>query len=372
MKIVSIVGARPQFIKLAPFCRAVEAVNQSHPGAFEHHIVHTGQHYDEDMSGIFFTEMNIPEPDVDLGVGSASHGKQTGALLAGLEEIFISEQPDVVVIFGDTNSTLAGALAAAKLHIPIAHVEAGLRSRDKAMPEEINRIVSDHVASLNLAPTQQAMDNLALENLAGTSLLTGDIMLDAVRQHSEIAAKRACYERYGLEPQGYVVGTIHRAENTTLDVLPNLIEGLVAIAEMGFKLVVPLHPRTAKMVRDLPQTVRHDNLQLVEPVGYLDMINLLANAQLAITDSGGLQREAYFLNVPCITIRETTEWPETIEGNANVLVGSDKTKLVSAAKAWRERIADGPADFSASVAKQFGDGQAGKIILDELLKHFKP
>ena len=363
MKIASIVGARPQFVKLAPLCRAVEEANETRGAGFQHQIIHTGQHYDDDMSGVFFDEMQIPKPDFDLGVGSKSHAEQTGELLVGLERVYLEEKPDVIVIFGDTNSTLAAALAAAKLHIPIAHVEAGLRSGDRRMPEEINRIVSDHVAALNLAPTEQAMANLAEEGLSNTAVLTGDIMLDAVRQHSAIAASRKTYERYDLEPGQYGIVTVHRAENTMPDKLPSLIQGLVSVADSGVKLLVPLHPRTANVVEAMGGLPEHPGIRWTGPLGYLDMIDALSNAQLAITDSGGVQREAYFLNVPCVTARETTEWPETIAEQANVMVGTDSDKLVAAVGKWTN---GNGYDFRASVERQFGDGTTAFKILDEV------
>ncbi|GAB4416552.1 MAG: UDP-N-acetylglucosamine 2-epimerase (non-hydrolyzing) [Bacteroidia bacterium] len=373
LTLVSIVGARPQFIKLAPLQAAVARYNETRGEQIRHLTIHTGQHYDKDMSDIFFEELEIPHPDYNLGVGSGSHGAQTGKMLKGIEEILLREQPDMLIIFGDTNSTAAGALAAAKIHIPIAHVEAGLRSFNRRMPEEINRIVSDHISDILLAPTPTAVHNLQREGLADKTVMTGDIMYDTVLHYREVAARKSdILNRLGLTDRGYAVATVHRAENTDD---PTKLEALLntfnRIAAEHLPIVFPLHPRTRhRLPRVLPDWRAHERLHLIDPVGYLDMIQLVGHARMAFTDSGGLQKEAFFLNCPCITLRPETEWVETVVAGGNIIVGSDPFKMVEALRHWEDRYAAGEVDFSAAVKPYFGEGCAADVILEAVLRFF--
>ena len=327
MKIVSVVGARPQFIKCAPVSRELRKEH-------EEILVHTGQHYDPEMSDIFFDELAIPHPDYNLGVGSGSHGKQTGEILRRVEDVLLKEKPDLVLVYGDTNSTLAGALAAAKLHIPVAHVEAGLRSFDRTMPEEINRVVTDHIADLLFCPTQTSVDNLAAEGITGGVHLVGDVMADALAYNREIAQRKSrILETLGLAGKAYCVLTVHWAGNT--DNRENLTSIIRAVGEAGVPIVFPVHPRTRKYLQEYGLLLSlPENICLIEPLGYLDMIRLMESAQKILTDSGGMQKEAYMLGVPCITLRENTEWVETVEAGWNVLVGADRDKILNAIKCF--------------------------------------
>ncbi len=346
MKFASIVGARPQFIKLAPVSRALR---QSH----EEILVHTGQHYDDSMSGAFFQELCIPAPDYNLEIGSASHGAQTGRMLAAIEEVLTSEQPDGVIVYGDTNSTLAGALAAVKLNIPVAHVEAGLRSYNRAMPEEINRVLTDHVSSRLFCPTETARGNLEKEGVKDGVLVVGDVMYDALEQMRPLLSQRAdvLLSTLGVTPQSYVLTTIHRASNT--DDPERLRSLLATLEDVAWPVVFPVHPRTrAAMSRYGIGHAR--NVLLLDPVGYLDMLVLERSALKVITDSGGVQREAFILRVPCITLRDETEWLETLEGEWNVLVGGSREQLLEALAApspdGQQRPAFGSGDAALRVA----------------------
>ena len=324
MKAASIVGARPNFVKLAPVSREVRR-------RFDEVIIHTGQHYDYEMDKIFFDDMGIPAPDYHLGIGSGSHGHQTGEMLKKIEEAIMLEKPDVVLVFGDTNSTLAGALAAAKLHINVAHVEAGLRSYDKSMPEEINRVLVDHCSDLLLCPTKTAVENLKIEGIKRNVYLTGDVMVDAQRDCAKIAENKSrILADLDIEPKDYCLATIHRASNTDdPDKFRAIIE---ALEELG-DIVFPCHPRAEKYLRqfglwdDLNRRAR-----VIKPVGYFDMLMLEKNAKKILTDSGGVQKEAYLLGIPCITIRDETEWVETVADGWNVLVGSSREKIVQLAR----------------------------------------
>ena len=355
MKIVSIVGARPQFIKCAPVSARLR---QEH----EEILVHTGQHYDPDMSDIFFEDLQIPRPDYHLDVGSGSHGKQTAAILEKTENVLIKEIPDLVLVYGDTNSTLAGAIAAAKLHIPVAHVEAGLRSFDRTMPEEINRVVTDHVADLLLCPTQTAIDNLAKEGITRGVHLVGDVMVDALRHNVIIAEKKSrIIYQLGLKEGTYFVATVHRPANT--DDRKNLTAIIDAFRESGETVVFPVHPRTRKYLHEyglwdsLPGNIRY-----IDPLGYIDMLHLMKHAKKILTDSGGIQKEAYVLGVPCITMRENTEWIETLTGGWNILVGADKQKILTAL------MTEGRTNADNSV---FGKGDAAERIARVLTKKDK-
>jgi UDP-GlcNAc3NAcA epimerase len=350
MKVVTIVGARPQFIKAAPVSKALREA-----GHYEI-LVHTGQHYDDGMSAVFFRELEMPEPDVNLGVGSGPHGWQTGQMLARVEEVLLAEQPDWVLVYGDTNSTLAGALAACKLHIPLAHVEAGLRSFNREMPEEHNRVLTDHCSDLLFCPTQTAVNNLARQGITKGVHLVGDTMYDAVLQFADIA--RQCstiLEDLKLKSKGYLLATLHRPYNT--DYPERLCGILEAFVEIGEAVVFPIHPRTRQRMAEFglsnPQSAIC-NLQLLEPVGYLDMLMLEQNARLILTDSGGIQKEAYFFRVPCVTLRPETEWVETVAAGWNMVVGVDRERIVEVVNrhVW-------PREIPPAI---FGDGQAAGRI----------
>jgi UDP-N-acetylglucosamine 2-epimerase len=348
MKLLTVVGARPQFVKAAAFSRVVR---QRHTEV----LVHTGQHYDMQMSDVFFDELALPKPDHHLGVGSGSHGAQTGRMLARLEAVMQAERPDAVVIYGDTNSTLAGALAAAKLGIPVAHVEAGLRSFVRDMPEEINRIVADRVSTLLFAPTQTAVDNLAREGITEGVVMTGDIMYDALLTHAPVAAERSTLLRdLALTPGRYVLATIHRAANT--DDPRRLAEIFDALALLREPVIVPLHPRTRAALMGTDIEVEPP-VRIIDPVGYLDMLALEQSARMVLTDSGGVQKEAYLLGVPCVTLRDETEWVETLEGGWNVLAGTNAERILAASR--RARPAGSPPPV-------FGDGHAAEEMVAAL------
>jgi len=322
MKVATIVGARPQFVKAAAFGRVLR---REHTEV----LVHTGQHYDPTLSDVFFQELDLPKPSHHLGVGSGPQGRQTGQMLERLEPVLEKEAPDWVVIFGDANSTLAGGLAASKLHIPLAHVEAGLRSFDRSMPEEINRIVADHTSDLLFAPTQTAMELLQKEGLAKRAHLTGDIMYDSLLQQLPRAEETRIIERLALAPGSYALATVHRAANTDdLDAFGRILDALALLEE---PVVFPMHPR-ARLAIASSDLETSSNVRVIEPVGYLEMLALQRSARLVLTDSGGVQKEAYLLGIPCVTMREETEWPETLAGGWNVLTGSDPARIVSAAQ----------------------------------------
>ncbi len=320
MKILSIIGARPQFIKCAPLSRAIR---KEHTEI----LAHTGQHYDPEMSDIFFKELQIPEPDYNLGVGSNSHGEQTGKILIEIENILLKEKPDLVLVYGDTNSTVAGALAASKLRIKVAHVEAGLRSFDRTMPEEINRVLTDHVSDLLFCPTETAVLNLKNEGITTGVYNVGDVMLDALEYNIKIAEEKiTALEDLGLSPKEYLVATVHRASNT--DSFKNLSSIINAFCDIDIPIVFPVHPRTEKYLKQYGIWDKLcEKVKVIPPLGYLEMLKLMAHSKKILTDSGGVQKEAYMLGVPCITMRENTEWVETVEDGWNVLVGADYEKI---------------------------------------------
>lgn len=352
MKVLTVVGARPQFIKAAPLSRVIRQ-------EAEEILVHTGQHYDKTMSEIFFEELNIPVPEYNLHVGSKSHGAQTGEMLNKVEEVLLKEKPDCVLVYGDTNSTLAGALAAAKLHIPVAHVEAGLRSFNRRMPEEINRVLTDHMSEWLFCPTQTAVQHLATEGITKGVHLCGDVMLDAVKYNSRLAnEKSSILQELGLSAGSYILITLHRAENT--DDPARLREIIGAINELPMPAVLPLHPRTRGKLAQYGLEISNPRVQLIEPVGYLDMLQLEVHANKILTDSGGVQKEAFFAQVPCITMRDETEWTETVTLGTNLLVGADQAKILEAVHQFT-------VDFS-SVEPVFGDGHAAEKILQQLKK----
>jgi UDP-GlcNAc3NAcA epimerase len=354
MRFVSIVGARPQFIKLAPVSRALRRRHSEI-------LIHTGQHYDDAMSGAFFQELCLPTPDYNLGIGSAAHGAQTGRMLQAIEEVLVRERPDGVIVYGDTNSTLAGALAAVKLHIPVAHVEAGLRSFNRAMPEEINRVVTDHVSSRLFCPTVTAEKNLRNEGVNEGVDLVGDVMYDALEEMRPQLSRReeSLLTGLGVSPRSYVLATIHRPSNT--DEPERLRSLLATLDEVEWPVVFPVHPRTRRAMSRYG--IDHSsNVFLLDPVGYLDMLALERSAMKVVTDSGGVQREAFILRVPCITLREETEWLETLEDEWNVLVGSDRKQLIEAL---------GSPPPSGEQRPVFGCGDAAVRIADSL-DHWPP
>lgn len=358
MKIATIIGARPQFIKAATISRAIAMHNRdSSLPVIEEILVHTGQHYDDEMSDIFFRELEIPEPKYNLKFGSGPHGRQTGRMLMAIEEVLLKEKPDWVLIYGDTNSTLAGALAAAKLHIPIAHVEAGLRSFNRLMPEEINRVLADHLSHLLLCPSEVAVKNLATEGITKGVSITGDVMADALQfAVSKASAHSDVLARLALRPLGYLLATVHRAENT--DDNQRLTHILSAFAALSETVVFPAHPRTRKFLQETGYEPP-DNVKVIDPVGYFDIIALEKSARLLLTDSGGMQKEAYWLKVPCITLRDETEWVETVASGWNILTGADRERIIEAVHAFKT-----PSDHPPL----YGNGKAAAHCLKALLE----
>lgn len=354
-KILTIIGARPQFIKASVVSRAIQANN-----GIEEIILHTGQHFDANMSEIFFNQLGIPKPTIQLDINSGSHGEMTGRMLVEIEQALLKHKPDRVLVYGDTNSTLAGALAAAKLHIPVAHIEAGLRSFNMKMPEEINRILTDQISDLLLCPTDTAVDNLFREGVANKPvkvLNSGDVMQDAAL----LFAKHALAPAVDL-PDGFVLTTLHRAENTDDPVrLANIVDALNLIHSECFPVVLPLHPRTRKLVEQQGLKL---NVCLIEPVGYFEMVWLLSNCQLVLTDSGGVQKEAFFFGKACVTMRDQTEWLELVEMGANELVGAETLKIINAVRSNFGREVKDP-------HKLYGGGNASQTIVNELVKGLK-
>ena len=348
MKIITVLGARPQFIKAA-------AVSHKLREKHEEKIIHTGQHYDDNMSKVFFDELQIPMPDYNLSVGSGNHGFQTGQMLIKIEEVIEREKPDCMLVYGDTNSTIAGALAASKLLIPVAHIEAGLRSFNMAMPEEQNRILADHISTFLFTPTDTATHNLKNEGIIKGVHNTGDVMFDATLFFSELArGKGEVLTKLGLEAEDYILTTIHRAENTnSIERLRNIIG---ALNECGRKVVIPLHPRTKKFIENYNLKFS-DNIKIIEPIGYLDMILLEKSSYKIVTDSGGIQKEAYFMGKPCITMRDETEWVETVNSGWNVIVGADKDKILQGIQSFM------PVSLRHNY---FGDGNAAEKIVNIL------
>jgi UDP-GlcNAc3NAcA epimerase len=362
MNLLTVVGARPQFVKAATLSRAIARHNAARPGAaVAEKIIHTGQHYDANMSEVFFQELEIPAPTFHLGIGSASHGAQTGRMLEAIEAVIGDERPDAVLVYGDTNSTLAAALAASKLHVPVAHVEAGLRSFNRRMPEEINRVVADHLSAWLFCPTQVAVDNLAAEGLTRGVEKVGDVMYDGML-HYRARAKEAALAQAGVERGRYVLATVHRAENTDDPARLRAVFDALALAAAALgRVVLALHPRTrARLIEQAIEVP--PGVHVIDPAPYLEMIALLANARAVMTDSGGVQKEAFFLEVPCITLREETEWLETTACDANRLAGADPRRAGLAVEAlaggrWKP-------DFSA---RPYGSGNAAEAIVASLV-----
>lgn len=351
MKIVTVVGARPQFIKAATVSRAIA----QRTGVTEL-LVHTGQHYDAGMSDVFFEEMHIPEPRYHLGIGGGGHGRMTGRQLEAIEGVLLDERPDRVVVYGDTNSTLAGALAAAKLNIPLAHVEAGLRSFNRRMPEEVNRVLTDHAADLLFAPTETAVANLRSEGLPDRRIrASGDVMYDAALFYGELARRPPWFGEHGLEEGKFVLATVHRAENTDD---PRRLRGIFeGLAQSGLSVVLPLHPRTRDRL-DAAGVSPAGNVLVVPPVGYLEMVWLERACRVIASDSGGVQKEAYFHGRRCVILRDETEWVELVDSGWNVLVGADPDRIAA--------VLNGPATIPGDPIAPYGDGAAARRIVEGL------
>ena len=378
-KIITIIGARPQIIKAAAISRAIK---YKFSDQLVELIVHTGQHYDENMSAVFFTELDIPQPNFNLEIGSGSHASQTGKMLIGLEEIFLKEKPDAVIVYGDTNSTIAGALAASKIHIPLIHVEAGLRSFNKAMPEEINRIACDHMSTLLFTPTASGIANLIQEGFSMSRehkaqidqplvIHSGDVMFDNSIYFSELSKSNSkVLELLNLSKDQYILCTIHRDTNTDLAIAINSIfNGLLQVQkESGLNLVLPLHPRTRKKMEELldhklKEAIANNSLfQIIDPVGFLDIIALEENSKLIITDSGGLQKEAYFFKKPCVILREQTEWVEIVDNGNALLAGTDTALIVQHSAALLAKK-----DFT--YPPFYGDAHAAEAICEIIIEN---
>ena len=378
-KIITVVGARPQIIKAAALSRAIknhysEKINEV--------IVHTGQHYDENMSQVFFDELGIPSPDINLSVGSGSHGRQTATMIEGIEQVILDEKPNAIVVYGDTNSTLAAGVAASKIHVPVVHIEAGLRSYNKKMPEEVNRIMCDHVSSLLFSPTKTGVENLLKEGFIQEAdgnysmdnpgvFHCGDVMYDNSIHFSEISAQESTVLADNRLNEGeYILSTIHRNDNTdTPERITGIFEALQAISkDNNVEIVLPLHPRTSKILtQNLPselyQTIQSNpNFKLIPPVSFLDMIALEKNAKLVITDSGGVQKEAFFFNKACIILRPETEWVELVSCGSAKIVGWNKDKIIEAYNRYSD-------DSNLHFPPVFGNGKAAEFICDMMLKH---
>lgn len=385
MKVVTVVGARPQFVKAAAVRRAIETYSEQRAltgrrrsrKAFQEVLIHTGQHYDYGMDGVFFKELQLPKPDHHLGVGSGSHARQTALMLERIEAIVQKEKPDVVMVYGDTNSTLAGALVAAKLDIPVAHVEAGLRSYNRVMPEETNRVLTDHLSTLLFCPTLQSVRNLQKEGIRNGKekvvKRVGDVMYDSILYYSNVADKTSTILkdlllRATLDSRlsNYYLATLHRAENT--DDPSRLKSILAALREIGkdAPVILPLHPRTQKMMKTYGLRLTGERIRPTDPVSYLAMLALEKNARAILTDSGGVQKEAYWLHVPCFTLREETEWVETVESGWNVLVGTETGRIVAEVRRRRRR------KHPQKGTQGFGDGRASEKIVRTLYNYFSP
>ena len=380
MKLVTIIGARPQIIKAAALSRAIK---NHFSGKIQEVIVHTGQHYDDNMSQVFFDELGIPHPDYNLHVGSASHGVQTARMTEGIEELLIKEQPDFIVLYGDTNSTLAGAVAAAKIHVPIVHIEAGLRSFNKSMPEEINRIVCDHCSTLLFSPTLAGVENLKREGFPmgndGPYTIDnpkvyhcGDIMYDNSLHFADIAEEKTdIIQRLALAGKPFILATIHRDSNTDHPERLNAIFDALIQLSKETQVVLPLHPRTAKLLKTnldsekQTQIFNSPNISLIPPVSFLEMIALERHAQLVMTDSGGVQKEAYFFQKPCIILRPETEWVEIVETGNAILADADETRIM---EAWQHFKGNPPTVFP----EIFGDGHAAEFMLEQMLRTNTP
>lgn len=373
IKILTILGARPQFVKAAMVSRAIKKYNKhAKEKKIYEEIIHTGQHYDKSMSDIFFQDMSIPEPVKNLNINKVGHGEMTGRMLIDLEKEIVTRKPNWLLVYGDTNSTLAGALAAVKLHVPVIHVEAGLRSFNRKMPEEINRVLTDHISTILFCPTKNAIKNLKKEGLRNgqsvcgqkiTVVNAGDVMFDAALVFGEISERRSTIlEKLNLSSRKYFLATVHRAEN--VDNHERLANIMVAFGKMKLPVILPLHPRTKAALLGITSKndrIVNGNVKIVEPVSFFDMVKLEKNAVAILTDSGGIQKEAYFHEVPCITLRGETEWTETLESGWNTLVGADVDKIVDAVLAPRP----------GEKTNYYGDGHASKYIVEAIAANEK-
>lgn len=357
-RIASIVGARPNFIKLAPVHKILNRIS-------EHTIIHTGQHYDFEMSEIFFRDLKLPKPDYNLQIGSGSQGYQVGEMIKEIEKVLIINKYDLVIVYGDTNTTFAGAFSAMKANLTVAHIEAGLRSFDRQMPEEINRILTDNISNLLFAPTRTAVENLLRENVSGKIIETGDLSVEIINEVLNASSKSKILDTLDIEPQSYVLFTMHRAENTySKETMMSVIKSLEDLKDIH--VVFPIHPRTRKVLQENNLYKRIEvlrNVKVVPPVGYVDFIKLMHSSNKILTDSGGIQKEAYLLSVPCITLRNNTEWIETVNEGWNVLVNTDKEKIVQLVKDWYPNLPD--------QKPIFGDGNTSMRIKDTIVETIK-
>ena len=360
IKICSIVGARPQFVKAAVISREIKKYNSRKINPkIKELIIHTGQHYDNNMSQVFFDQLKMGSPDYNLSVGSYAQGKQTGMMIEKIEKVLLKEKPDWIIVYGDTNSTLAGALAAAKLHIPVAHIEAGLRSFNKRMPEEINRILTDHVSNLLFCPTETAVKNLNREGIKKGVYNVGDVMYDSILYYFTIAEKKSkILKDLKLKPKNYYLTTIHRAENTN-DII-RFKNILLVLDKLDLQVIFPVHPRARKIIKDL--NIELSNIKTITPVSYLDMLVIEKNAKIILTDSGGVQKEAYFLKTPCVTLRDETEWIETIKSGKNILTVANELKIKKAVKKLTSQNLSSYPSF-------FGDGKTARKIVKSLVSN---
>lgn len=358
-RILTIVGARPQFIKAAAVSHAIR---DGYAASIEEELLHTGQHYDDNMSANFFRELDIPQPHYNLGIGSRRHGEQTALMLKGIEQVLIDGNYDGVIVYGDTNSTLAGALAAAKMHIPVFHIEAGLRSFNRDMPEELNRVLTDHASALLFAPTQTAVDNLAREGFSQeTVLFSGDVMLDNVLHYTPLALNNS---KLKTQSPDFILATVHRDFNTDNPIrLNGIMAALNETAEQfGCEVLFPVHPRTAKRLSTMPKGTVSERVKMVEPMSYLETLAALKGSRLVMTDSGGLQKEAYFCGRPCVVLRPETEWVEIVDAGAAELADADSMKIAAAtARLW---------NCTPQPPTQFGDGHAAERILKQIAAFF--
>jgi len=362
MKIGVILGTRPEIIKMSPIIREL--------GGRNYFIIHTNQHYSENMDSIFFQELNLPSQDYNLNIGSGTHGEQTGKMLAKIEKILLNEKPDLVVVQGDTNTVLAGALAASKLNIKITHIEAGLRSYDRTMPEETNRVLTDHISDYLFAPTKTAKNNLLKEGINEKNIfVVGNTIVDATLQNLRIAEERESIKEFLTKitnGKDYFLLTLHRAENTdNIERLKNIVESIIQVVEhFNHNIVFPIHPRTEKKLKEYDLMKKLENnplIKIIEPIGYLEFLILEKNAKLILTDSGGVQEEACILKVPCVTLRENTERPETLEVGSNMLAGYNKEKIMNSVEIMFKR--------NRNWENPFGDGNAGKKIVEILYNY---
>lgn len=379
IKIVTIIGARPQIIKAAALSRAIK---NNFSNSITEIIVHTGQHYDENMSQVFFDELGIPAPNYNLNVGSGSHGKQTATMISGIEEILVNEKPQAIVLYGDTNSTLAGAIAASKIHVPVVHIEAGLRSFNKAMPEEVNRIMCDHVSTLLFSPTKTGFQNLLNEGFKATNnkpfnannpkiYHSGDVMYDNSLHFSQVAEEKTnVIEKNNLEKNNFILATIHRNNNTDEPVRLNaLFNALYKISEeTKLDVLLPLHPRTAKLLEVNLDSTLHSKIKssnhfkIIPPVSFLEMIALEKNCKIVMTDSGGVQKEAFYFEKPCVILRPETEWVELVECGTAIITDANEQKIIDAFKVLTSKT-------TMQFPKLYGDGKAAEFICGEIVEH---